>query len=58
MSEDAAKLELFDNDNASRRIKRDITDFKNGPLKKFSDEIVKIREHINNKTTKTQKTES
>lgn len=58
MSEDAAKIELFDNDQASRRLKRDITAFKNGPLEKLTTEVYKIREHINNKTTKTKKTES
>lgn len=49
MSEDAAKLEIFDNDKASRRLKRDIALFKEGPLKEFTDAVYKIREEIRNK---------
>lgn len=49
MSADAATLEMFDNDKASRRLKRDISLFKEGPLKEFTDAVYKIREEIRNK---------
>lgn len=49
LSEDAAKLEIMDNDQASRRIKRDLVKFKDGPLEDLTREIYKTREEIKNK---------
>jgi len=57
MSADAAKLEITDNDQASRRLKRDLTSFKNGPLKELYDSIVETREQIKYKKP-IKKTES
>jgi hypothetical protein len=49
LSADAAKLEYLDNDEASRRLKRDIKDFEQNdfyPLKKL---VINIRAEINSK---------
>jgi len=46
MSADCAKLEIMDNDQASRRIKRDIASFKEKELKCLSELIYGIRAEI------------
>lgn len=46
LSSDCAKLELMDNDQASRRVKRDLASFKQVELKKFSDLIFGVRAEI------------
>jgi len=46
MSADCAKLEIMDNDQASRRIKRDIASFKEKELKNLSELIYGIRAEI------------
>jgi hypothetical protein len=47
MSADAAKLEIMDNDQASRRIKRALVDFKKGELDRFTKIILGVRTEIN-----------
>lgn len=49
MSADCAKLELMDNDKASRRLKLSVSDFKSGELKEFQDLIFKVRSEISSK---------
>ena len=49
MVPDAAKLELSDNDKASRRLKQSLVEFKNGPFAAFSEKVKAIREEINSK---------
>ena len=46
---DAAKLEIHDNDQASRRLKQGIKDFEVHKLKPFKDKVLDIRQEINNK---------
>lgn len=46
MSADASKLEYYNNDQASKRLKRAITDFKNGSLKKLQDTVFDIRNDV------------
>jgi len=55
MSGDAAKLEIMDNDKASRRLKKSISDFKTTELKAFRDLAQSIRSEINNKERKVRK---
>lgn len=46
LSSDCATLEVMDNDQASRRVKRDIASFKEKELKKLTDTIYGIRVEI------------
>lgn len=46
LSGDCAKLEVMDNDEASRRLKRDLVEFREGPFKKLVTNIYGIREEI------------
>lgn len=46
MSADCAKLEITDNDQASRRLKRSITSLKNTELKEFTELIYNVRQDI------------
>jgi hypothetical protein len=46
MSAECAKLEITDNDQASRRLKRSLTSLKNKELKEFTDLIFNIRQEI------------
>jgi hypothetical protein len=56
MSADAAKLEVSDNDQASRRLKKAVTDFRNGELRNFQECIFNVRmEFIKNKTERKKK---
>ncbi len=50
LSADAAKLEVHDNDQASRRLKQGIKDFEVEKLKPFKDQVLAIRQEINNKS--------
>lgn len=43
MSADCAKLEMMDNDQASRRVKRDLASFKQKELREFSDLVYSVR---------------
>lgn len=43
---DAANLEVNDNDSASKRLKRDLIDFKNGPLEDLFQKIKSVRDEI------------
>lgn len=52
MSGDAADLEYHDNDSASRRLKAQIVDFENGPLKALKDTVKDIRTTINSRPRK------
>lgn len=54
LSPDCAKLEMMDNDQASRRLKRDISIFKHTELKEFSDLILGVRSEIREKTPREQ----
>lgn len=54
MNADAAKLEYYDNDMASRRLKKEIVDFEHGELKNLKDAVKDIRESINTKKQKTK----
>lgn len=47
MSLSAAKLEYYDNDDASRKLKQQIVDFEHGPLKALKDMVKGIREEVN-----------
>lgn len=47
MSADLAKLELTDNEEASKRARRDIIDIKNIYLKDLNDEITNLRFDLN-----------
>lgn len=47
MAPECAKLEYTDNDQASRRIKRSITELKNNELKEFTEFIFDLRAQIN-----------
>jgi len=47
MSADAAKLEYYDNDQASRRLKRDIVNFEHDHLQPFKTDVKSLRETIN-----------
>ncbi len=46
LSTDCANLEMMDNDQASRRVKRDLAKFKQTELKTFTDLIYGIRDEI------------
>jgi len=46
MSADAAKLDELDNDLASRRLKKAITDFKKNELKVLQDKVFDVRQEI------------
>jgi hypothetical protein len=48
LSSDAAKLEIYDNDAASRRLKQGIVDFEKGPLIKLKDQVLITRREIKN----------
>lgn len=52
MSADAAKLEINNNDQASRRIKKALVDFKHNELANFTNEIYSVRAEINSKPKK------
>lgn len=54
MHADAAKLEFFDNDEASRRLKRDIVDFEHTELKNLKEAVKKIREAINSRPSRSK----
>lgn len=54
MSADLAKLELTDNEEASKRARRDIIDIKNKYMKDLNDEITNLRFDLN--TSKGRKT--
>lgn len=58
MSADAAKLEIHDNDQASRRLKQNIKDFEVKKLKPFKEKVLDIRQLINNKNPKNKNNES
>lgn len=47
MASDAAKLEITDNDQASRRLKRAVLSFKRGELSAFSKLVLDVRTEIN-----------
>lgn len=49
MSADCAKLEIMDNEKASKRLKISVSDFKSGPLKDFQDLVFAIRKDMNAK---------
>lgn len=49
LSGDLAGLEYKDNDQASRRVKRDLTAFKAGSLEELTRAVFKTREEIRNK---------
>ena len=49
LSGDLADLEYKDNDQASRRVKRDLTNIKAGSLEELTRSIFKTREEIRNK---------
>jgi hypothetical protein len=55
MAADCAKLEYYDNDQASRRIKLDIIDLRDNEMKNFHRFILSIREEINQKYNKSKK---
>lgn len=46
MTGDVAKLEIMDNDVASRKIKRDMLNFKNNELTEFNKAIHKTRDEV------------
>ena len=52
MSGDVAKLEMTDNDQASRRIKQAIVDLKHNELDVFTRLIFDVRSEINSKPAK------
>lgn len=54
LSADCAKLELMDNDQASKRIKRDLAAIKEKELKDFTSLIYGIREELRNKPSRKQ----
>lgn len=54
LSPDCAKLELMDNDQASRRLKRDITALKETELKEFTNLVFGVRSVIKNKVPRKQ----
>jgi len=43
MSADAAQLEIVDNDQASRRLKRSLAEFKHKELLEFTNAILEVR---------------
>lgn len=55
MSADAAKLEIMDNDQASRRLKKSIVDFKHNELDNFTKIVFSVRAEINSKPSKKKK---
>lgn len=58
LSNDAAKLEYGDNEQASLRLKRGIVHLRDTQLKKLHIEIISIREEINNKHNQSKKQRS
>lgn len=54
LSPDCAKLELMDNDQASKRLKRDLSALKETELKEFTDLVFGVRAVIRNKTPRKQ----
>lgn len=54
LSPDCAKLELMDNDQASKRLKRDLSALKETELKAFTDLVFGVRAVIRNKTPRKQ----
>lgn len=56
MSADAAKLEYYDNEQASLRLKKGIVDLRDGELKTLHRFIIDLREEINNKHNQSKKT--
>lgn len=54
LSPDCAKLELMDNDQASKRLKRDLSTLKETELKEFTDLVFGVRAVIRNKTPRKQ----
>lgn len=55
MGGDCAKLEYYDNDKASRRLKLDILNLRDNEMKNFHKLILAIREEINNKYNQSKK---
>jgi hypothetical protein len=55
MQTDCAKLEYYDNDQASRRLKQDFNDLRENEIKDFHKRILSIREEINNKYNQSKK---
>lgn len=49
LGEDAAKLEYYDNDQASRRLKYEFIRIRDNSMVAFHKHILSIREEINNK---------
>lgn len=47
LSSDVAIIELHDHEQASKRIRIKLIEFKNGPLKDFQNEIVNVRIDVN-----------
>lgn len=49
MSADAANLEIIDNDQASRRLRRDVLHFKSNELEAFFQAVRDTREQVRNR---------
>lgn len=56
ISGDAAKLEYYDNEQASLRLKKDLVDFRDNEFKNLHRFVIDIREEINNKHNQSKKT--
>lgn len=56
ISADAAKLEYYDNEQASLRIKKDLVDFRDNEFKNLHRFVIDLREEINNKHNQSKKT--
>lgn len=55
MQKDCAKLEYYNNDQASRRLKLDFIDLRDNEMIDFHKLILSIREEINNTYNKSKK---
>lgn len=55
MSADAAKLEYYDNEQASLRLKRGFIHLRDNELNKLHKNIISLREEINNKSNQSKK---
>lgn len=55
MSEDAAKCEYYDNDQASRRLKMTFVNLRDKEMKVLYRAIVALREEINSKYNQSKK---
>jgi hypothetical protein len=55
MQKDCAKLEYYDNDQASRRLKQDFIDLRKNELEKFHRHILSVRDEVIDKYNQSKK---